>query len=95
MVVERPSQGLTGALVPADHLGADEAALDVGVDHARGVPDAQATLEVPGLRGLVLAGGEERDQVEQRERPADDRFEPRLRQAELVSHRRRLGRREL
>ena len=33
---------------------------------AGGVPGGQAAAQVPGLRGLVLAGGEERDQVEQR-----------------------------
>ena len=48
-------------LVPADHLGADEALLDVGVDLAGGVPGGQAAPQVPGLGGLVLAGGEERD----------------------------------
>ena len=54
-------------LLPADDLGAHEAALDVGVDLAGGVPGRQPAAQMPGLRRLVLAGGEERDQVEQRE----------------------------
>ena len=35
------------------------------MDEPGGVPGAQAAAQVPALRGLVLAGGEERDQVEQ------------------------------
>src|SRR5688500_5528938 len=46
--------------VGADDLGADEAALDVGVDLARGVPRGQAAAQVPRLRRLALAGREER-----------------------------------
>src|SRR4051812_37302073 len=45
-------------LVPADDLGAHEAALDVGVDLAGRVPGGQAAALVPGLCGLVLAGRE-------------------------------------
>ena len=67
--------------LPADHLGADEAALDVGVDQAGRVPDRQAAAQMPGLRRLVLAGGEERDQVEQLERAADDGLQARTRPA--------------
>src|SRR4051794_194346 len=58
--------------LPADDLGADEALLDVRVDLAGGVPRGQAVAEVPRLRGLVLPGGEERDEVQEREGSRDD-----------------------
>ena len=43
---------------------------DVGVDRPGGVPRGKAAAQVPALRGLVLARGEERDQLEQPERAA-------------------------
>ena len=42
-----------------DHLGADEAALDVAVDLARRLEDRRAAADRPGA-ALVLAGGEDR-----------------------------------
>jgi hypothetical protein len=42
---------------------------------------------VPALRRLVLAGREEREQVEQPERAAHDAVEPGLADAELLAHR--------
>ena len=44
--------------------------------------------QVPGLRRLGLAGGEERDQLEQRERLAHDPLRPDSLDAELRAHRR-------
>ena len=41
----------------------------------------QAAAQVPGLRRLVLAGGEERDQLEQRERAVHDALEARTRRS--------------
>src|SRR5262249_31672901 len=76
--------------VPSDHLGAHEAPLDVGMDLARGMPRAQPLAQVPRLRGLALARGEERDQPQQPERAVDDAAEPRLADAELLAHHRRL-----
>ena len=61
---------------PVDHLAADEAARDVGVDRGRGVERRLAAAERPGAR-LLLAGGEERDQVELVAEPARDLVERR------------------
>ena len=47
----------------------------------------QAAAQVPGLRRLVLAGGEERDQVEQRERAVDHAPQAGLGDAEVGAHR--------
>ncbi len=63
-------------------LGPDEAALDVGVDLARG----QLRVRVAGNRpraALVLADREERDVAEQVVARADDAVEPGLLQAEI------------
>ena len=60
------------------------------VDLARGVPRAEAVAHVPRLRRLALAGGEERDQVEQAEGAADDAVQAGLTDAELLAHQRRL-----
>src|SRR4029453_15099998 len=51
-------------VVVADHLGADEAALQVGVDAAGGFGGGGAPADLPGA-GLVLPGGEEGEQVEE------------------------------
>src|SRR6266545_607958 len=51
-------------VVVVDDLGADEAALEVGVDAARRARSAVAPADGPGAN-LVLAHREERDQVEQ------------------------------
>ena len=48
-------------VAPVDHLAADEAARDVGVDRLRGVERGLALAQRPGAR-LLLARGEERDQ---------------------------------
>src|ERR1700691_1098925 len=74
-------------LLPADDFGADEALLDVGVDLTAGVPGGETVAQVPGLRGLALAGGEERDQVQQLEGAAHDALQARLADAELGAHR--------
>ena len=60
------------------------------MDRARGVPGGEPAAQVPALRGLVLAGGEEREQVEQPERAAHDAVEPGLADAELLAHHRGL-----
>ena len=74
-------------LAPADDFGAHEALLDVGVDLAGRVPRGEAVAQMPGLRRLGLAGGEEGDQAQQREGLAHDAREPGLADAELVAHR--------
>src|SRR5689334_1969638 len=55
---------VTHELVVRDHLGADEAALDVAVDLARGFHGCRAAADRP-RPALVLAGGEEADEVEE------------------------------
>src|SRR2546421_1966392 len=78
-------------IVPAHNLAADEAARNVGVDRLRRVEGGLATPERPGPC-LLLARGEERDQVERLREPAYDLSERglasaaelrRLRQLEL------------
>src|SRR5205085_3770695 len=72
------SAGLPGALlaperdevVERDRLGADEAALEVGVDDAGGLRRRVADVDRPGAHFLG-AGGEVGLQAEQRERGAD------------------------
>src|SRR6476646_2599104 len=54
-------------IFPPDDLGLDEAALEVGVDRARGLRRLAAALDRPGS-ALVLARGQEGDEVEQRVR---------------------------
>ena len=73
-------------VVPVDHLAADEAARDVGVDRARGVERGLAVAQRPRPR-VLLAGGEERDQVERLREAAGDVLERRL---AAVAERRRL-----
>src|ERR687887_804824 len=58
-------------VVPAHDLAADEAARDVGVDRRRGLKRGLATPQRPAAR-LLLASGEEGDQAERLEEPADD-----------------------
>src|SRR5205823_6807200 len=58
-------------VVPAHHLAADEAAGDVGMDRLRGVERSLAAPERPGPC-LLLACGEEGDQVERLSKPAYD-----------------------
>src|SRR4051794_274632 len=65
-------------VVPADHLAADEAARDVRVDRRRRIERRLAAAERP-CTGLLLAGGEEGDQVECLGEPADDFTERRRR----------------
>ena len=54
-----------------DHLGADEAFLEVGVDDAGGLGGGGTALHRPGSR-LLGAGGEEGEQAQQRVALADD-----------------------
>src|SRR5262245_63074560 len=61
-------------VVPVDHLAADEAPGDVGVNRAGCVERRLAVAQRPGAR-LLLAGGEERDEVERVTEPADDLLE--------------------
>src|SRR5579859_1931468 len=64
-------------IVPAHDLAADEAARDVGVDRLRRIDRRLTAPERPRPR-LLLAGGEERDQVERLSQPAHDFAESRL-----------------
>src|SRR5262249_16920743 len=60
-----------------DHLGADEAALEIGVNDAGGLWRPRAARHRPGVR-LPGTGSEERDEVEQRIARADQAVEPGL-----------------
>ena len=51
-------------VVVGDHLGADEALLEVGVDHAGGLRRQRAAAQRPGAH-FLRAGGEVRQQAEQ------------------------------
>src|ERR1700682_6055375 len=51
-------------IVPANHFGADEAALDIGVNRAGCFLRAHAAFDRPGTH-LGLARGEKRSQAEQ------------------------------
>src|SRR5262249_62164728 len=62
----------TDKVVPAHDLAADEAARDVRVDRARGVEGGLALPQRPRA-GLLLAGGEERDEAEPAGGPGGDR----------------------
>src|SRR6266508_1191689 len=62
-------------LVVADHLGPDEATLQVGVDAAGSLRGGRAPADLPGP-ALVLAGGQERHQVEQPPGGADHLVQP-------------------
>src|SRR3954464_16051900 len=64
-------------IVPAHDLAADEAARDVGVNRLRGIERRFAASQRPGPR-LLVARGEERDQVERLREPAHDLAERRL-----------------
>src|SRR5262245_40613977 len=58
-------------VAPVDDLGADEAALDVGVDLARGARGRGAARDRPGA-ALVGAGGEHRDEGDELEGGAQE-----------------------
>src|SRR6266508_1432164 len=62
-------------LVVADHLGPDEATLQVGVDAAGSLRGGRAPADLPGP-ALVLAGGQERHQIEQPPGGADHLVQP-------------------
>src|SRR5262249_27870054 len=64
-------------IVERDHLGADEAALEVGVDDARGLRRRGADAYRPRA-DLLLACGEERLESEEREAGMDHAIEPGL-----------------
>src|SRR5262249_7234978 len=72
-----------GILVVADRLGANEAALEIGGDDAGGLRRARAARHRPGAR-LLGAGGEERDEVEQRVAGADQPVEARFVQPHML-----------
>ena len=74
-----------------DGLGADEAALEVGVDHARRLRRLRALVDGPGLR-LLRPRGEERHQAEQRVARADHTAEAGLGEAQRVEEFALLGR---
>src|SRR5947208_16535080 len=70
-------------LVERHHLGADEAALDVAVDLAGGLERRRAAADRPGA-ALVLARGEEADEVEQVVARADEAVARALGESEVV-----------
>src|SRR5690606_3651371 len=70
-------------VVPGEGLGADETALEVAVDLAGGLGRARALAAGPGA-DLLLARGEEADQVEEPVAGADQAPEAWLRKAELL-----------
>ena len=78
--VHRPGRD---EVVVADHLGADEPAFQVRVDHAGGFGRLGAAPDLPGPR-LILPRREERDEVEGAVSRPDDLVETRLVNAELV-----------
>src|SRR5688572_24110861 len=67
-------------IVIGDGLGADEAALEIGMDDARGLWGLRALLDRPGAR-LLGSGGEEGDEVEEIVAGADDLAEAGFREA--------------
>src|SRR5205814_8835634 len=81
-------------LVVGDHLGADEAALDVAVDLARRLEGRRAAADRPGA-ALVLAGGEEAHQVEERVAGADEAGARALGEAQIGEERVPVGGLEL
>src|SRR5450631_2953004 len=86
--------GALGAVLdevfPPDHFGLDEAALEVGVDDARGLRGLGAALDGPGA-ALVGAGGEEGDEVQDLVRGVRDGVEAGLLQAEALQKGRAIG----
>ena len=70
-------------VLAGDDFGADEAALDVGVDGAGGLLGVGAAADRPGAH-LVLADGEEGDQAEQLVARAQHAVERRLGEAEVA-----------
>src|SRR5262245_65918485 len=61
-------------ILGGDHLGADEAALEIGVDDAGGLRRPRAARHRPGVR-LPESGGEEGNEWEQRIGRADEAIE--------------------
>ena len=74
-------------VVEIDRFGADEAALDVGVDLARGLRSLGAVFDGPGA-ALVLAVGQEGDEAEQRVGALDEAVEAGFLNAELLEEHR-------
>src|SRR5690606_38314475 len=70
-------------VVPGEGFGADEPPLEVAVDLAGGLRRARALADGPGA-DLLLARGEEADQVEEPVAGADQAPEAWLREAELL-----------
>ena len=75
-------------IVIGDRLGADEAALEVGVDLARRFRRLGAAVHRPGAR-FLRAGGEEGDEAEQLVAGVDHAGEPGLVEAEVGEEMRR------
>src|SRR5690348_17810773 len=66
-----PYTTLFRSVLVRDHLGADEAALDVAVDLAGGLERGGPAADGP-CAALVLARGEKADEVEERVARADE-----------------------
>ena len=64
-------------IIKSDHLGADEAALKVVVDHARGLRGLPAFRDRPRAH-LHLACGKVADEAELRKGALDDELQPAL-----------------
>src|SRR5690242_17296326 len=85
LALEAHASRLAGALlavagdviVVRDHFGADEAALEVGMDRSGGLRRGRADRHRPGAH-FLLARGEVRLQAEQLVRGTDQAIEPRL-----------------
>src|SRR6266511_6365951 len=73
-------------LVVRDHLGPDEPAFEIGVDHARGLGRLRTAADLP-CAGLVVPGRQERDQVDSSVARSDHGLEPWFVHPELVQER--------
>src|SRR6516162_1689522 len=80
-------------IVVGDGLGADEAALEVGMDDGGGLRRPGAVRDRPGRR-LLWAGGEIGDQIEQRVAGANQPVEARLLEPDRTEIFGALGRRQ-
>src|SRR5678815_3004345 len=71
LVLGRRHRTQADEVIVMDRLGADEATLDVAVDLAGGDPGGRACVHRPGTH-LVLADGEEADEIEEIVGAADE-----------------------
>ena len=76
-------------VVPPDHLAADEAPRDVGVDRGGGIQGGRAVPQRPGP-GLGVTGREEDHEIQDGDEPADDVLQ--CRRAAVSELRRLVGR---